>query len=502
MKRIFIMVLALAVVMPAMASIDGTWRPRWEKIYTTLNPSLSIPKENNQLHDQAWQSLTNELVRCVREGTLSPEIIALMRDNEMRIRENVRTVCTLTLDTIPLDAWKRFIPQLFKHLPEDDWRVFFLVNRLRMVPDLFTAPEIQQWKSNLIKTNESLRLALDDRKKDALIKQLILLTPSSYPMDNQVKCSLQEHFLLKSYIQQILSNEVIRCENEGRITPEIKALLADSNRSVHLETTERFAGVLTKLALDSQRLLVPQFFASLQDEARKRFLLVPQFGAGTRDESDELILPFAGMEMDVSLFSTSEIQGWMAKQVKADKECWALYLLLDAKRRDSVKETFTSTARRLSERSKRNEEHFYPLVYTALLALDGDVKSVTALAKALDNLDIKNYFDCDYVIPAAAMTGNPTLLKKLAHIAETDKRQKVNGGCAVPQYRDFSEQASHALTFVVADFPRISNNPWREDKSDNRQVITQWLKKNPVVAKLDFDPRQLICNNVLEQRHW
>ena len=90
-----------------------------------------------------------------------------MADSEMRIWEAVRTACTLALDTFPPEALNRFIPQLFKHLQEDDWRIFFLVNRLRMEPDLFTAPEIQKWKSDLVKTNESLRLVLDGKRKDA-----------------------------------------------------------------------------------------------------------------------------------------------------------------------------------------------------------------------------------------------------------------------------------------------------------------------------------------------
>jgi len=433
--------------------------------------------ESFQLEKCMWQTLTNEIVRCGHEGKLSPEIIAVMADNEMQIRETVRAACTLVLEMLPPDARQRFVQQLFKHLRKGDWRVFFLVNRLRMdadvFADVFTAPEIRKWKSKLVERNASLRRALDGKKKDAVIKQLFLLTSISHTVDGKARPEREERSLLEDHLQQAMSNEVMRCEMKGKLTSEIKALLADSD--VHFETMERFSETLKTLPLESQRRLVPQFFASLKGEARKRFL------------------QYTGMEIDASVFSTPKIQDWMVKQVKADKDCWMLYLLLDAERRDSVKETLTKTMHRLSDGLKRGKRsHFYSLIYTALPAMDGDQDSIATLADILDNLDIENHFDVRFVIPAVAMTGNTPLLEKLAHIAEWDRRRKWLGDDVIPNAYDFAHEAATALARVLDGFPEHTR--WDKYDEEKRLMVSQWLKTNPVVAKPGYDPRPFSRN--------
>jgi len=207
------------------------------------------------------------------------------------------------------------------------------------------------------------------------------------------------------------------------------------------------------------------------------------------------------MEMDVSVFSAPEIQDWMVRQVKADKACWALYLLLDAKRKDSVKATLTETARHLSDGRKRGEKtHLHPLVYTALLAMDGDTRSINALANILDNLDIENSFDATYVIPAVAMTGNTTLLKKLAHIAEKDTRKKWFGEDCIPNAYDFANEAATSLAHVLDGFPE--HKRWDEYDAKKRQMVSQWLKKNPVIAKPGYDPRKILMDISIELKAW
>jgi len=122
------------------------------------------------------------------------------------------------------------------------------------------------------------------------------------------------------------------------------------------------------------------------------------------------------------------------------------------------------------------------------LASRGDERAIKVLDTLLDQRDLDSLLDTAYVIPAAAMSGNEALIKKIRDIITMDKRTRWHEEGGHPPETSFAHEAAVACSLTIEGFPEIGDR-WMPYDEETKKKVHDWLKKNPThKVRLD-DPR-------------
>jgi len=120
------------------------------------------------------------------------------------------------------------------------------------------------------------------------------------------------------------------------------------------------------------------------------------------------------------------------------------------------------------------------------LASRGDGDAIKLLASLLNRLDINSLLDTRYVIPAAMMSGDEGLIKKILGIVTTDKRTLFMGIDCIPEEISFAHEAAKACALVIEGFPAVV---CYEYDDETKEKVCQWIEANPTYTIKPDIPR-------------
>jgi uncharacterized protein YggL (DUF469 family) len=163
-----------------------------------------------------------------------------------------------------------------------------------------------------------------------------------------------------------------------------------------------------------------------------------------------------------------------------------VYFILTDESAKAVSQTATSSMRRFSQSRKRKDDNLFSLVSAVFLARRGDADALKLLNSLLDHRNIDSLLDTEYVIHAAAMSGNEKLMQKIRDVVATDKRVHWNGEDCMPRETSFAHVAASACSLAIEGFPSVMH--WGEYDEETKKKVRDWLEKNPA-SKIKSDIR-------------
>jgi len=195
-------------------------------------------------------------------------------------------------------------------------------------------------------------------------------------------------------------------------------------------------------------------------------------------------------------FFVKEIQQWLVNRINGGMPAGAYYFILTEESADAVAKAAVASMYRFSKTVENSNEsrdnRLFSLMSTIFLASRGDDNAIKLLDSLLDQRDINNSFDRSYVIPAATMTGNERLIRKVGNIITTDKRTIFSGE---PTDYSFAHEAAFACSLTIEGFPPVRPRTYTEE---TKKKVHDWLKNNRTrTAKLE-DPRVFLRETNLD----
>ncbi|MCL2104197.1 MAG: hypothetical protein FWH21_03975 [Kiritimatiellaeota bacterium] len=310
--------------------------------------------------------------------------------------------------------------------------------------------------------------------KETLILLAILVTVMNAPADSSIITDLKEYnrlgqhdpatpFTIERFAQmdkiQDRVTPLIRQEyatlTNGEVTPILRELLSDSE--VMGFCLAVLNGQLSTYPADIQADILKKVFLAAPDSQRWRVL--------------QLLL----MDFPKTLFSGEDIQQWLVKKINGGMPGGAFYFILTEESADAVSKAATASMKRFSKSRGHNETNILSLLSVVFLASRGDENAINLLDSLLEQRDINSLLDMTYVIPAAAMSGNEKLIKKIRDIILTDKRNRYDGG--MPLTTSFAQEAAASCALTIEGFPKVGR--WNEYDEGIKKKVHGWLKDNP-----------------------
>jgi len=186
------------------------------------------------------------------------------------------------------------------------------------------------------------------------------------------------------------------------------------------------------------------------------------------------------------MFYTKEVQEWLVGKINGGIPAGVYYLILTDESARTVTETAKASMKQLSER-----QVLFPILSAVFLVTRGDEDALKLLDSLLDKRDVNSplerHFVLSYVIPAAAMTGNDKLIRKLCDIIRTDKQSVFDVHDNTVDF-PFADRAARMCALTIEGFPPLVF--WEDDNEGlikNRKVVHDWMDKNPKFEiKSDF----------------
>jgi len=285
----------------------------------------------------------------------------------------------------------------------------------------------------------------------------------------QESTSLQEYFsrqdTIKARVRPIVHNELSTLA-DGELTPLTHDLLK------YPETISYCRGIL--------RVQFRNYPTDIQVKVfGKVFDTVPGSQRGN------IILAFL-TDLPREAFAKKEIQQWLVDTINDGIPAGVLYFTLTDESVRAVSKVAATDMKKFSKAQEHSEDNLLSLMSAVFLASREDDDAVKLLDSLLSRLDINSLLDTRYVIPAAAMSGNEQLIKKILNIVETDKRTRFWGYDCIPQYISFAHEAARTCALAIEGFPTVV--PYKYD-DETKEKVRQWIKNNPTYAIKPDIPR-------------
>ena len=197
-------------------------------------------------------------------------------------------------------------------------------------------------------------------------------------------------------------------------------------------------------------------------------------------------------ELPRAAFSGEEIQKWLVDNINGGMPAGVYYFVLTEESAYAVTTTAIASMKRFSKAKGPKEGNLFSLLSAVFLASRGDDNAAKLLDSLLEKRVIDSLFDIDYVIPAAAMSGNEKLIQKIRDIALTDKRVRFNGHDCDPPESSFAHEAAIACSLTIEGFPTVKD--WEYDQ-ETKKKVHDWLGKNPTHKVKPNDARVFLKGN-------
>jgi len=272
---------------------------------------------------------------------------------------------------------------------------------------------------------------------------------------------------VKARIEPIVKREFAKLA-DGELSPLARDLLEN------LETVDYYFCIgildaqLDAYPMDIQTKVLKKVFDTVPDSQRGRILRT--FLADLPRET------FAG----------KEIQQWLVATINNGKPEEGFYFILTEESAHAVTKTAVVNMNQFSQMSTHSDGKLLPLLSIVFLASRGDNDAVKLLDSLLEQRDIKSTFDTRYIIPAAAMSGNEGLIKKILNIVTTDKRVRFFGENCIPPEISFAHEAAVACALTIEGFPAVGR--WKYDEV-TKEKVRKWIEDNPTYTVRLEDPR-------------
>lgn len=215
--------------------------------------------------------------------------------------------------------------------------------------------------------------------------------------------------------------------------------------------------------------MLEKAFAAMPDSLRGRVIL--EFSHDLPKES----------------FSGNEMQQWLVETINGGLPAGALYFILTDESSQAVTQTAIANMKRFAHPGGHDERSLFSLASAVFLASKGNGDAVKLLEKLLDQRNANSIFDLRYIIPAAAMSGNEGLIKKLLTIVTTDQRVFSFGPGDGHEKISFAHTAALACSLVIEGFPAVKS--FRRYDDETKEKVLQWIESNPAYAIRLEDPR-------------
>ena len=195
----------------------------------------------------------------------------------------------------------------------------------------------------------------------------------------------------------------------------------------------------------------------------------------------KIILSFLN-EVPKEAFYTSEVQKWLVGKINGGTPAGVYYFILTDESASAVEETAKTSMRRFSKAREHSVGNLFSLLSAVFLASRGDGDALKLLDSLLDRRDINSLLDTAYVIPAAAMTGNERLIRKVSGIITTDNHSKFDDHTDTVWF-PFADMAAGMCAIAIEGFPSVDfcwdHKKVEENLAKPRKTVHDWIDKNP-----------------------
>ncbi|MCL2768254.1 MAG: hypothetical protein FWE49_05970 [Synergistaceae bacterium] len=280
--------------------------------------------------------------------------------------------------------------------------------------------------------------------------------------------SLKDYFAhqteIKARIDPVLHKEFAKLM-DGELTPLAHDLLNDIKVIDYCYTVLRVQ--LVTCPVEVQTKVLEQVFTTVPDS---------QQGIALWSFLD--VLP-------KEAFSGEKIQKWLVGAINDGMPGGAFYFILTDENAHAVLKMATASMKKFSEAEEHSERDLLSLTSAVFLASRGNEDAIKFLDNLLDQRDINSLFDRRYIIPAAAMSRNEKLMKKILGIVTTDKRTHSLGNPDTHEVISFAHTAAKACAFVIEGFPPVKS--YRYDDA-TRENVRKWVESNPTYTIKSDNP--------------
>ena len=276
---------------------------------------------------------------------------------------------------------------------------------------------------------------------------------------------------IKTRVEPVLHREFAKLA-DGELTPLVRDLLKDSG--------DIWVWIFCTTALRAQ---MPTYPADIQTKVlEKVFGAVPDLQRG-------LVIRGFSTDLPKEVFAGKEIQQWLVDTINNGTPGGGFCFILTEESLQAVSKAITADMKQFSKEREHSKSNLLSLMSAVFLASRGEDDAVKLLDSLLNRLDINCLLDTYYVIPAAAMSGNEKLIKKILNIVVTDKRVRINGEDCIPQETSFAHEAAKACALVIEGFPAVVRYKY---DNETKEKVRQWIEKNPTYTIKPDAPRMFI----------
>ena len=304
------------------------------------------------------------------------------------------------------------------------------------------------------------------------LKELYRVSKESYKVNQEgekITLSDEERWAYqketRERVRPIMEREFAKLV-EGEVTPLARELLNSP------EAMDFGRGILLSqggYSVDVQSSVLNTAFSATSDSLR-----------------GELLSYFMLSVLPKEVFSGSEIQEWLVGQVNSGLSNWEIYYILTDESAKAVTKTARASMKQFSKVERGLRDNAFSLQSASFLASREDGEALTFLESLVDERDIDSRLDQNYIIPAAAMTGNEKLIQKIRDIITTDERSISYSPSIRPREFSFANVAAGACSFIFEGFPEVKLGAFDEE---TKKKVHDWLKDNPTHI-IEFDPRE------------
>jgi hypothetical protein len=193
----------------------------------------------------------------------------------------------------------------------------------------------------------------------------------------------------------------------------------------------------------------------------------------------EVVLHFRN-KVPTEAFFTQEVQDWLVETINGGTPAGVYYFILTDASAVAVAETAKANMKQFSKKDGWGPGNLFRFLSVVFLASRGDEDALELLDSLLEKRDPKSFFDRVYLIPAAVMSGNETLIQIVREIITTDKHSELDDHYNTVFFV-FADNAARVLFYAIEDFPsfRWANYDNDDELNQARKVVHDWLDENP-----------------------
>ena len=279
--------------------------------------------------------------------------------------------------------------------------------------------------------------------------------------------------ILRERIDPIVNRELDKLV-EGEATPLMRDLLNDSETAdfcLHYLITRQ----LLTCSAETRTFVINTVFPIVPNSSRKKLVVFPLC-------LTKRLFPNFPEKMDSfftkETFSGKEVQEWLVEKINSGVPAGPTYFILTDENAEVVMEAAKAGMKRFSKTNDSraySDDNLFSLISASFLASRGDEDAIKLLELLLEQRDIEFLLDTCYVIQAAAMSGNKSLIQKIRDIITTDTRFRDSGHKSEPF--TFAQTAAHACSVMMEGFPSVGY--WDDYGEDKQKKVHDWLKNNP-----------------------